>query len=524
MEQATELLEEEFPNQSSLLVFKNRSLPELYSFSDFGLDYQASSSAVLAVRVARSGNLLQDLKSEWQAWSRGVQISPFYRMEDVKFLKTIATISSENSEEAKDAEYYWEGNELKIASESSGIVVDEQELNKEVRKRVELKTRLPIPMPYREKIPQISAAELEEIVEREKERFENPPTLTYGSRRWKPTREQMLSFVTYTGNNSGLQVSIKEKELSNYVYNVAQSINRPSKGGVFNLADGKVVEFDLAQDGLKVDQQKLLKNLEKAILEKQSSVNVPVVVTPAPEFNNDYGIQHLLSTGDSNFRGSGAGRIHNISVASSRLSGILIPPGEEFSFNENLGEVSAETGYQSAWIIKGGRTILGTGGGVCQVSTTLFRAALNAGLPILKRSAHAYRVHYYEPPVGFDATVYSPSPDLVFKNDTPAHILLKSFMNTAASSLSFKIYGTNDGRQVKITGPRIYNEVPPPEPVYQEDDSLPKGTTKQVDWAAWGADVTFWRKVTRGSEILQQDVFNSHYQSWQAVYLVGTGE
>jgi vancomycin resistance protein YoaR len=240
---------------------------------------------------------------------------------------------------------------------------------------------------------------------------------------------------------------------------------------------------------------------------------------------NDLGIKELLGRGISYFRGSIASRIHNIQIASSRLNGILIPPGETFSFNQTLGEVSQATGYKEAYIIKEGRTILGDGGGVCQVSTTFFRATLDAGLPIIERAPHAYRVYYYEQnsQVGVDATVWEPSPDLKIKNDTPAHILVQAYVNPSQYRLTFEFYGTSDGRKATISKSRIWDQTPPPPDLYQDDPTLPTGTTKQIDWSAWGAKVAFDWKVERGGEILQERTFYSSYRPWQAVFLRGTG-
>ena len=144
----------------------------------------------------------------------------------------------------------------------------------------------------------------------------------------------------------------------------------------------------------------------------------------------------------------------------------------------------------------------------------------------MERTAHAYRVHYYEYPdgPGLDATVYAPSPDLKFENDTPAHLLIQREIDTQAARLNFHIYGTSDNRQVELVGPIIHSQTAPPEPVYIPDDNLAVGTTKQIDWAAWGANVTVKRTVLRGGQLLQDDSFYSSYQPWQAVYLVGTAE
>ena len=201
---------------------------------------------------------------------------------------------------------------------------------------------------------------------------------------------------------------------------------------------------------------------------------------------------------------------------------MLIPPGETFSFNKTVGDISAATGFKQAYVIKEGRTVLDDGGGVCQDSTTLFRAVLNAGLPVVSRTAHAYRVGYYEQgfPPGLDATVFYPSVDFQFKNDTPAHILIQA--HTAGTTLYIELYGTSDNRVVNLTQPVITNKTPPPPELRQDDPTLPKGQVKQVDWAAAGATVIFKRTVTRNGEVIAQENWKSNYKPWQAVFLVGT--
>jgi vancomycin resistance protein YoaR len=125
-------------------------------------------------------------------------------------------------------------------------------------------------------------------------------------------------------------------------------------------------------------------------------------------------------------------------------------------------------------------------------------------------------------PVGFDASIFQPTWDFQFKNDTPNYVLVQSSYNLNESSLTFKIYGTPDGRTVDISQPVVTNQSPPPPALYQDDPTLPKGVTKQVDYPAWGASVKFTRTVKRGDVVLFEDVFNSRYQPWRAIYLVGT--
>lgn len=163
---------------------------------------------------------------------------------------------------------------------------------------------------------------------------------------------------------------------------------------------------------------------------------------------------------------------------------------------------------------------------MCQVSTTAFRAAMYSGLSLVERRTHAYRVRYYEQaghPVGMDATIYQPSVDFKFKNDTQNWILIVAKVERKSNTLTFEFWGTKDGRVVEISKPQVSNVTPPPDPLYEEDPTLPKGVVKQADFAAWGARVRILRKVMRAGEILIDEEIISRYKPWQAVFKVGTG-
>ncbi|MBI2033032.1 MAG: VanW family protein, partial [Candidatus Levybacteria bacterium] len=151
---------------------------------------------------------------------------------------------------------------------------------------------------------------------------------------------------------------------------------------------------------------------------------------------------------------------------------------------------------------------------------------LNAGLPIVERHAHAYRVHYYEEdsPPGIDATIYVPTVDFKFKNDTGHYILIQNVVDPISLRLTFFLYGTKDNRQVTLSEPVITSQTPAPEPLYQDDPTLPKGTVKQVDFAASGASVFFTREVKKNGETIISEKFVSNFKPWQAVYLRGTKE
>jgi vancomycin resistance protein YoaR len=316
----------------------------------------------------------------------------------------------------------------------------------------------------------------------------------------------------------------------------ASNLNVPAQDALFAFKDNKVTAFKPSSPGENIDivkAEQLFATAAMSLPDQLSTVkiiNIPIdVVEPTITTNkaNVFGIKELIGTGYSEFQGSIPGRIHNVALAASRFNGVLIPPGETMSFNKTLGDVSAATGYQPAYIIKEGRTILGDGGGVCQVSSTMFRAALSAGLPIVERWAHAYRVHYYEEggaKPGMDATVFDPSNDLKIKNDTPGYILIQTKTDLDKLSLTFELFGQKDGRISEVFNPQLWGVTPPPPDRYDDDPTLNKGVVRQVDFAAWGAKASFQYKVTRGSDILQNTTFYSNYRPWQAIFLKGTKE
>ncbi len=322
-----------------------------------------------------------------------------------------------------------------------------------------------------------------------------------------------------------VKLTLNQSKLNNYLKTIASQIDQPVEEPLFNFDGSKVTQFRPPQEGRELDVNTASKIISQRLLSGDlKEVELPVnIIPPKNQLVNQLGIKELIGEGVSNFYDSIPNRIYNINLSASKINGVLVPPGQEFSFDNTVGDITAATGYKQAYVIQAGHTVLGDGGGVCQVSTTLFRAVLNAGLPVTDRTAHAYRVGYYEQgfPPGLDATTYYPTVDFKFKNDTPASILIQA--HTEGDTLYVDLYGTSDGRVAKISTPVVSGVTPPPPDLRQDDPTLPKGTVKQVDFSAWGANVTFNRTVTRNGQTLINETYHSNYRPWQAVYLVGTG-
>jgi vancomycin resistance protein YoaR len=236
-----------------------------------------------------------------------------------------------------------------------------------------------------------------------------------------------------------------------YVDKLAGSIDMTASNAILSAVNGKVVVTTKEKVGRSVDRRDAIGQIQQAVVgSRVASLKITIV---KPEIRGDnlseLGLVELLSTGWTDFSGSPVNRIHNVKTGASKFNGVLIKPDEGFSFNTALGPVDASTGYLQELVILADKTVPEFGGGLCQVSSTAFRAALNAGLPILERHAHAYPVSYYKP-YGVDATIYLPTPDLRFKNDTGKYILIQTRIE--GKKLYFDFYGTKKPGTITFSG------------------------------------------------------------------------
>ncbi len=325
-------------------------------------------------------------------------------------------------------------------------------------------------------------------------------------------------------------------KIDEYVKNTSQSLRRDPVNAIFKFENNKVLEFQPAQNGIKPKDSELsdlIKNsIDKLVNQQEALITESIPVeTIAPLVKNDdannLGIKELLGRGVSTFHHSDSTRNMNIEKGSAIVNRILVAPGETFSFIKNLGDVSLEAGFKKAYIIRQGKTELDVGGGICQVSTTLFRAMLNAGLDITSRQNHAYRVSYYEEDSkpGFDATVFVPSPDLKFINDTGHYVLVQNTFDLPNRTLTYEIYGTSDGRKSTISNYRQWDAQPAPPDQYIDDPTLPMGKVVQDEHRVPGLKTAFdWTVTDSSGKTLHQKTFQSVYTPWAAVYRRGTGQ
>lgn len=523
---ASGILESKISGVNEIKISGNDGVYTLKT-QDIKMEYDINASTQRAYNLTRSGNIIFDLSKKIELLKSPVNMGLIVNYDESELDKFVSIVAGQEGTEPVYPTIKLSGGKITIEKGKPGKEVDTELLKALIGKNIAYGSNEEIKIPLSIVDPSLTQDEVEKARARTEILSTKSLTLVFENENFVLTGEKIISLIEPKGN-------FKSAELNKEIEKISQKVNRDAQNPKFSFDGGRVTEFLPAKEGVEVNREDLYKiiydNLEKLETEGESKLtaNIPVKTTPplvTTDKVNNLGIKELIGRGTSTYFGSIPSRVHNVALATSRISGTLIAPGETFSFNETLGDVSKFTGYKEAYIISQGKTILGDGGGVCQVSTTLFRSLLNAGLPITERAAHAYRVGYYEQSSspGLDATVYGPSPDLKFKNDTGNHILIQAFADTKNYSLVFELYGTKDGRTVTLTKPVLSNVTPPPEDVYQDDPTLPTGTVKQIEHKAWGARATFNYTVEKAGEVVFQKTFTSNYRPWQAVYLRGTG-
>lgn len=342
-----------------------------------------------------------------------------------------------------------------------------------------------------------------------------------------------------------LPSGIKVEQLNSLLDDWAVVVNQEPQQAVFEYDANTLVvkKFEPAIDGIALDREKTIQTTSDwtnsqlnqpapttdttTEADATTTLDLPVVQTQTQNTlaeTNNLGINERIGFGESRYDHSITTRIHNVALTTSRINNTLVAPGVEFSFNKTLGDVSSLTGFKPAYVIKDGMTVLGDGGGVCQVSSTLFRALLDSGLKITLRIPHSYRVSYYElnSDPGFDATVYAGNTDLRFVNDTSHYILIRGVADSQNLYMKMEIYGTNDGRTTEVSNYKKWDYSPPLPTEYIPDPSLSPGQLKQIDWPAAGIKAQFVHTVrNKDGEIMSQKTYTSNYRPWSAKYLQG---
>ena len=530
---------------SGQVVFRDGDRVWVATPAELGMVFDAGTSIQSAYNVGRQGGLFTDLAGQLNAWQGGLDLKPVIVFDERVAHGYLQNIAAQIGQPMIETDLHLNGAEVVYTQGQTGrlINVDATLANLltqllafrdgEVQLVVEEQSPVVLDASAQaETLRQILSAPLTLYVPDAQPGDPGPRTIELADLAGMLAVGRVQTDATWQ-----YKISVDAQVLGQFLGQIAPLVNRSPQNARFYF-DDKTRELVLVQSatvGRTLDIAATIDAVQTGLLAGEHNIAL-ALNTALPEVGNDataqsLGITELVSSYTSYFRGSSAARLQNIDTARKQFYGLLIPPNTTFSMGDAMGDISLDNGYAEALIIYNGQTITGVGGGVCQVSTTLFRTALYGGYPIVERHEHAYRVYYYEQTAtgtnpelaGLDATVYFPLVDLKFTNDRPYWLLMETYFNPDNYSLTWKFYSGDDGRTVDVQNLGLRNIVPAPDPLFVEKPDLAAGRCVQKDWPGDGADITVTRVVSRGGETLFTDSIRTHYEPWQAIYDYGSG-
>ncbi|MBM3255995.1 MAG: hypothetical protein FJZ04_00795 [Candidatus Moranbacteria bacterium] len=516
-------LAREYEEEKFTLFFRGKKAES--SLVDIGAKIEKNKTGENLIKSLALGSYTP--KFFWRFWQNlvfGYRVPVFYSFDQERFSDTIGKKLGQGLFPAEDASVIFLRTGVKVIPSKEGSGVDESFVVAQLVKNIKDWKVGNVEIKIIKIAPAVTTQEAENL----KNKIENIITYPFVFKAREVTlslkKDELLSWIKITkepllgnsvvGGETDMETTINTTLSGNNFtdpkqkYQLSWDVDREKitrfldekiKGkiyqekinGVLAIENGALVEVQPSRGEITVDIEKALDIVIASFKNSQYFIELPVVEIPAAvslKKAQELGVNNLMGTGESNFTGSPTNRRHNIRVGAGKFNGAVIGEGETFSFLKTLGPVDKSTGYLPELVIKKDKTIPEYGGGMCQVSSTCFRAAVNSGLRVVERQNHAYPVQYYSPQ-GTDATVYIPRPDLKFVNDTPGPILIQTRIE--GNLLFFDFFGQKDGRRVELEGPRTW-------------DKKPDGSMK-AEWIQ--------RVYDKDSKLMFQKNFLSKYES-----------
>ena len=510
--------------------------------ADLGLRAATNDMLADALSIGHGHDEIEGLRGQAEAWFNGQNIAPQLTLDENVARKYLSTVAEQINRGRRDAGLSIVGTAVTIDSGQTGRALDIPASLDRLTASLLRGEDAEVELVVRESPARLwNVAEAALHVDAALSGPVQLVAIDPGGeplQPWTITPAQIRALLSVTltdlGDDKRYDVSINMEAFADFLHSLASSLMIvPAEGRFdFDPISQQLTAITPSSGGRELNVPETIANLEDAVFSRDARVVPMVFDYRPPRYHSgvtaaELGITELVAQATTYYWGSWQNRRDNIELGAGKLHGIIIAPGEEFSFNRHLGPITSAAGYQDSAVIVGGRTVNGIGGGICQVSTTMFRLAFSGGYAITERNSHGYRVGYYEyagAGPGLDAAIWQPTSDFRFLNNTPHHLLIESEFMSAKDALQFRIYSTPHWRTV-IETPIIRDVVEAPPPHFEENPNLLRGQIQQVDYAAAGADVWVYRNIydTAGN-LIKRDQAYTHYQPWQAVFEVAPGD
>ncbi len=510
------------------------------SAEELGLQLALDEALAEAFAHARGETRLKNLRHALAIWEQGVDLPLRLRVDQHAMQRYLLDVAAAVEQPPEDAAVALAGATVVVTPERWGTQVLVDETLQDITAAVQGMARAPVALRTRALEPRLRDAQVAPVADELRLMLNGPIELEGASGpcaagcRWSISPERLAGWISVrrvsgADGRPTYSVSVDQAGLRAALLPVAAAVRQEGTlpSVAWNGGDLRIVRP--GTPGLGLDADETLAALNGALAGGPRRISLPLEPIPPPVTERNLaslGISEQVGLGVSSFARSEQYRITNIRAGARRMNGVLIPPGATFSFNTQLGEVNAANGFVEGLAIVDNRTQKEWGGGLCQVSTTVFRAAFFGGLPISERHEHAFRIGWYEElgePPGLDAAIFTPYNDLRFVNDSGGWLLMESYVDLERQRLTVALYGPSTGRSVSYEH-RVLERTPAPTtPVYVNDPSQPRGYLRKSDTARGGIKVVVTRTVTRGGQVLSRDSFLTVFKPWPNIYVRGTG-
>ncbi|MGA9761431.1 MAG: VanW family protein [Gaiellaceae bacterium] len=449
----------------------------------------------------------------------GSNVKPSVKLSAPALKALLAAIARSVDKPALEPALVLDGSSPRVVPGHKGRMLDKKRTAEIVLKTLGSLTRDTVVLPVRVVAPSVRRSDLVRVAGQVKTVASAPVRLKLGAVRWTIPPAQLRKMLEFP-HDGERNLSIGGREADVFLGSLAKQLDRPAKNAAFAVA-GRSIHVVPARIGRVLDREKTAQEIMSAALLLNRRTAPLVLKTTQPRRSTEQakamGISGLVGSYETSFSGT-ANRIHNVQLVAKLIDNKFVAPGAIFSFNKTTGERSSAKGFLTAPQIVNGQLVDALGGGICQVSTTVFNAAYEGGLDIRERVNHALYISHY--PLGRDATVSWPSPDLKFRNDTDHWLLIRTF--SSYSTLLVGIYGTPQHRKVvSQAAPLQINGSPPLKRILDPDLAV---GTKEVEDPGVPSSSTHVRRLVYSSDgkLLHDDTWYSSYRSSPKIVRVGT--
>jgi len=494
---------------------------ETYSFAPNQLGVQPDWSAAVTA-AARAGDGFGPLRGFRRLRARvfGAEVLPKLSVSNAALEYALDQIADQVDRPPQSAAIVRRGLRIQVVAEQSGNRLDRDAAAEAVVRRLGQieRTAGATALPVLVTAPPVSAAMLAGTAERARTALSAPVILKTTQRRYRLPRWRIAELLSLP-RGGATKLAIGGPAADAYFRSLSENIGRPAHDAEFAVYGG-AVQVVPARDGFELNVPRAARAILRAATRPTNRVATLTVVRAVPERTTAEALAMGIDTRMSSYKTYYSGtpdRITNLQLGVRALDGTLVAPGGTFSLNEAIGERTEERGFRPAPVIIGNEYAEEVGGGTSQVATTAFNAAWEAGLRITERHPHSLYISRYQ--LGRDATVYWPSLDLKFVNDTDAWVLVKGFAES--DGISIAIFGGESRRVESSAGPLVVTGRVPVERI--KDPTLPKGKRVIEEEGAPPTRTSATRRVySADGELIDTETWTTSYDGEERVVRIGT--